>query len=363
MTNLYNLSIVLPTYNEAENLPVICDRIARTLTFTDYEIIVADDNSPDMTWEIGIKIAKDSGNIRVLRRMLRRGLSAACIDAVQAAMGKFIVVMDADLQHDESLIEQLLQALKDGADVALASRFATGASAHGLLSPFRKFLSLFGIRVASLVLGRELSDPLTGFFAIRRDVFLRLLPRLSDSGFKILFDLLYVDRSLKVAELGFHFAPRLNGYSKLTASIIWQFVAYLGEKFTFGLVPARLVSFLAVGLSGVLFHFLTLLSYRHFISSEVFWHGQLFATLVAFLTNFMLNNALTFRDKQLRGYRYFLGLAVFAATSSVGILGNISVSGYLNSVGSQGLALSALAGILVDSIWKFVVAERVIWKR
>ncbi|MGB0717917.1 MAG: glycosyltransferase [Alphaproteobacteria bacterium] len=363
MDYFYDLTIILPTYNEAKNIRVLCKRLDIALEGLKYEVLIADDNSPDQTWAHAHALAKQQGNVRVLRRFIRRGLSAACIDAAQAAMGRRIVVMDADLQHDETIIPALLEELDKGADIALGSRFAEGGSTDGLSSPLRQRLSSFGVKATATILGKSVADPLTGFFAINTEKFQSLVPKLSDSGFKILFDILFVDRALKVSEVGFKFAKRIEGESKLDSATIWQFLTYLGQKITFDILPARLISFGVVGLSGVAVHFAALLAFRGFITDEPFWQGQLFATLVALMTNFALNNKLTFTDRKLSGRPYWIGLGLFAVASSVGILGNISVSSYLENVGTQGFALSAIAGITVDTVWKYAVAQRIIWRR
>ncbi len=368
MSQLPDVSIVTPTFNEHQNVPRLYELLAETLVDYRWELIVVDDNSPDRTWEAARALREQHNNLQVMRRVRSRGLSSACIEGVQMASGKYTVVMDADLQHDETKIPEMLERLKQGADLVIGSRFADNASAEGLSSKRREMMSRFGNLLSRIFIRQQLTDPLTGFFALRTEDFLHLTPRLSDSGFKILVDLLIEGHFPRVEEVGFQFRKREAGYSKLDRVILWQFGTFLIEKMTRGLLPARFVSFAIVGGSGVFVHFATL--FMMISITSTFWIGQLVATLVAMTSNFFFNNWLTFRDKRLHGVDQLRGLVLFALFASVGIIGNVGVSTYIVSEYTDGFSLNnslivaaASAGIIIDTLWKFVMSERFVWKK
>ena len=174
------------------------------------------------------------------------------------------------------------------------------------------------------MLGRDIADPLTGFFVIRRDAFLRVAPQLRDPGFKLLLDILSSDRELRHSEVPFDFGQRLHGESKLDSFVAWQFATYLMSRLTRGIVPASLISFLIVGGSGVFVHLAVL--YAVLAATGQFALSQTVAALAAVTSNFLLNNRLTFRDKRLRGTRLVTGYIKFLVISSIGIAANVSIA-------------------------------------
>ena len=368
MSQLPDVSIVTPTFNEHQNVPRLYELLSEALVDYRWELIVVDDNSPDRTWEAARELREQYDNLQVMRRVRSRGLSSACIEGVQMASGKYTVVMDADLQHDETIIPEMLTRLEQGADMVIGSRFADNASADGLSSKGREMMSRVGNLLSRIFIRQQLSDPLTGFFALRTEDFLHLTPKLSDSGFKILVDLLIEGHFPRVDEVGFTFRKREAGDSKLDRVILWQFGTFLIEKMTRGLLPARFISFAIVGGSGVFVHFATL--FMMMTLTSTFWIAQLVSTLVALTSNFFFNNWLTFQDKRLHGFDQFRGLFLFAAFASVGILANVGVSTYIIteytdefSLNNSLIVAAASAGIIIDTLWKFVMSERFVWKK
>lgn len=362
------LSIVTPTFNEAQNLPLLYAALSKVLQQIDWELIVVDDNSQDKTWQIARAMATDYDNIRVIRRTRSRGLSSACIEGMQLAAGEFTLIMDADLQHDESIIPQMIESLRRGTDLVIGSRFVENASATGLASDKRRCYTRIGNFLGNLFLDHRLSDPLTGFFALRTERCMQLSPKLSDTGFKILLDLLIVGHFERVEEIGYQFQKREAGESKLDHVIVWQFIVFLLEKMTRGLIPARFISFLAVGASGLVVHFVTLFALMKL--SPLFWLAQLGATLVALSSNFLINNWLTFYDMRLTGLEAIRGLLLYAVFASVGIIANVGVATYLVEqyrgefeYSNWVIVVAATAGILIDTLWKFVMSERFVWNR
>lgn len=215
----HRISILLPTYNEADNLPEIVKRIAAIGPA--YEIVVIDDGSPDKTGEIAERLSSQY-NVRLLQRGAKMGLASAVIDgAVTRAAGDIIVVMDADLSHDERIIPQLVANIEAGSEVAVGSRFASGGSTED--APLRRMFSWCAKQVARVMLGVRVQDPMSGYFAIRRDTFVSIANRLKPRGFKILLELLVRLRPTRVAEVGFRFRGRTKGESKLTSKIAGEY--------------------------------------------------------------------------------------------------------------------------------------------
>jgi dolichol-phosphate mannosyltransferase len=228
----YELSIVVPTRNEVENIRPLLDGITAALAGRSWEVLFVDDDSPDGTADLVDSIAAASPHVRCLRRVGRRGLSSACLEGFQATSAPYIAVMDGDLQHDERLLPAMLATLEaGGVDLVVGSRYVPGGGV-GDLAATRHGLSRLGTWAARRLLGLPLSDPLSGFFMLRRDLLSEaLLGRLSGLGFKLLLDLFAsADRPLAFRELPFAFRRRAAGTSKLGLGVAWDFVHLLGRK-------------------------------------------------------------------------------------------------------------------------------------
>jgi len=218
-------SLVLPTYNEAENVPRCVEAVCNVLADREYEIIVADDDSPDRTWEV----AEGLGNphVRVLRRTADRGLSPAVVEGFEFAHGDRLGVMDADMQHDESILPQMVDAL-DTAEFVIGSRAVPGGG-YGDWSLARRFSSWGAATMARVILGVKLSDPMAGYFALRRDVFERARKQLSPKGFKIMLEIFCLARPSPFTEIGYTFRRRQAGESKVSAKVAREYVRSLFE--------------------------------------------------------------------------------------------------------------------------------------
>lgn len=216
------LSLILPTYNEAENLPVLLRRVHDRAHPA--EVIVVDDDSPDKTWDVAEGLKGEFPNLTVIRRRDAKGLSSAVADGCDAASGDVLAVMDSDLQHDPSLVVELRRRVEDGAAVAVASRYREGGGVgdwvHG-----RRWLSRIGTFLARKLPNVETTDPMSGFFAVRADVWKAARPRIVPEGFKILFELLAaVPKGTRLDEVPLQFQPRLHGESKLSVLVQLQFL-------------------------------------------------------------------------------------------------------------------------------------------
>ena len=355
-----DISLVVPTYNEAKNIVPLIKRAEAALPGLDWEILFADDNSPDGTADVVREVSKQDDRVRLVLRLSDRGLAKASIQGMLSAKGDLLCVLDGDGQHDPEIIESMVAPIRAGnADIVSAARRLDEGTDVSALGPFRLGLSKIGNQLSRFVLGRDIADPLTGFFVIRRDAFLRVAPHLRDPGFKLLLDILSSDRDLRHSEVPFDFGQRLHGESKLDSFVAWQFATYLMSRLTRGIVPASLISFLIVGGSGVFIHLAVL--YAVLSATGQFALSQTAAALAAVTSNFLLNNRLTFRDKRLRGTRLVTGYIKFLVISSIGIAANVSIATLTYQEVGQIALLAALAGIALDTLWKFVVSSRFVW--
>lgn len=355
------LSIVVPTYNEAGNILPFVDRVSAALDGVDWEVLFVDDNSPDGTAQVVHTLSRSNERVRLVLRLADRGLAKATIQGLLSANGETLCVMDGDGQHDPDVIRSLLAPIGSGeAEIVSAARRLDEGVEASALGPLRARLSKIGNWLSGLVLRRDIIDPLTGFFAIRREAFLRVAPELRDPGFKLLLDILSADHKLKHREVPFDFGERLHGESKLDSFVAWQFGTFLASKLTRGIVPASLISFLIVGGSGVFVHLAVL--YTALAGTVDFALSQTLAALAAVTWNFLLNNRLTFRDRRLRGWRLLSGYVKFLVISSIGVVANVSLATFTYEKAGEIAIVAAFAGIALDTLWKFVVSSRIVWR-
>jgi dolichol-phosphate mannosyltransferase len=360
-TGVLELAVVIPTYNEQANIAGIVERLERVLAGISYEIVFVDDDSPDGTSEAVRNLALHRPNVRLIRRVGRRGLASACLEGMLSTAAPFIAVMDGDLQHDESVLPtMLLQARRDQLDLVIASRHADGAS-MGQFAADRVRLSNLGLRLSRLVLHTTVSDPMSGFFLADRRFIDDCIYRTSGVGFKLLVDLLASSRRpVKLAEVPYTFRLREAGESKLDLLVGFEYLYLVLDKLTGGLIPPRFAMFTVVGAAGVVLHLATLgLLYLNGYAS--FQASQIAATLLAMTANFLLNNLFTYRDARLRGSRLLTGLLTFYAACAVGSAINLSVSGDLLRHGLPWV-LSGLAGLAISSVWNYGVTSVTTWR-
>lgn len=355
------VAVVVPTYNEAENILVLANKLHDILDGRyHWEMIVVDDDSRDGTASI-VDAAAQAGNaIRCIRRIGRRGLSTAVIEGCLATHAPVIVVMDADLQHDEGIVPQMLEHLSDpSCDLVVATRYAAGGST-GDWNKTRKTGSTVATWLARLAIPAAISDPMSGFFGIRRDAFLEAAPRLSGAGFKILLDIAASSpRPLRIVEVPYTFRSRAAGESKLSATVVFDYIGMIVEKRSRGWVPARFVLFGCTGLAGVAVHMMTLYLLNR-VGGLGFDLSQTAAVVVAMTFNFLVNNTLTYSDRRLRGVSALLGLMRFYLVCGTGALSNIGVADFVFTHGSDWF-VSGLAGAFVASVFNFAMSSRYVW--
>ena len=355
------LTIVVPTFNEKANIPLLVDRLVQLLTSCDWEVIFVDDNSPDGTAAAARAIGASDSRVRCIRRIGRRGLAGACLEGMLASQARYVAVMDADLQHDEGLLVPMLEALRAGrADVAVASRYLDGGSAAGL-SKQRSRVSRGSNTLVRLLLGIDLTDPMSGHFMIRCDELEAIAPSLSTQGFKILLDILATARgSLRTIELPSTFRERQHGESKLDSKIALDFAALVTAKLTNDAVSARFLLFCMVGLTGIGIH-LSILS-ALLITNLSFGAAQAFATIGAIAWNFVLNNLFTYRDQRLTGWHFVTGLIRFQVICAIGAISNVGIATWIYDY-DETWWIAGLGGALIGTVWNFVVSAALVWRQ
>lgn len=359
------LSVIVPTFNERDNIAEIVRRLEATLPPQSWEVIFVDDASPDGT-AAGVRaLARTDRRVRLISRHDRRGLSSAVVEGVLAAAADIVAVMDGDLQHDESVLPGMVEQVRTGrADLVAASRFLSPDGADGLSSDARLAISTSGIRLANAVFGLDMSDPLTGFFVVRRDVVERALPELSGLGFKILLDIITSSHPRpRVVEVPFRFRARQHGESKLDKRVMYDFFLFFLEKKVsrFIPVPARFISFAMINAIGILVH---LAAFVPLAGGLGFARAQLVATLIAMAFNYTVNNEVTYSDRKLRGGKFYVGFVIFAVLCSLGVVANVGVASMLHQ-GYPGLValLPAAAGAFVTVVWNYVATHVFVWGR
>lgn len=354
------LTVVVPCYKERDNVAPMVAALDKALAGIAWEVVFVDDDSPDGTAAAARALAQHDARVRCIRRIGRRGLSSAVIEGAMSSSADFVAVIDGDMQHDETRLPLMLEAVQNGADMAVGSRHVEGGDSAGLSSPLRVKLSETGIRVAQAVTHTSISDPMSGFFLVRRDMFETLAARLTGQGFKILLDLILAStRRLNIAEIPYKFRPRLAGESKLDVLVLAQFAGLLLDKFLGGAVPLRFISFALVGGFGVLVNLVVLQLAR--VAGLDFAAAQTLGTIVAMVANFELNNSLTYRTQRLKGARAWRGLALFLAVCSLGAFANIGIAKALYAQNGHSL-LSGAAGAVVGVVWNYAVSATLVWR-
>jgi dolichol-phosphate mannosyltransferase len=357
------LSVIVPTYREAANIPVLFERHKIALAGLAWEMIVVDDDSPDGTADVAFALAARDPRMRCVRRVRRLGLAGAVIEGILSSSAEFVAVIDGDLQHDEAILPAMLAALTGGtADMAIGARIDEEADERGL-SPARQMLSNAGAWFFKRVSGLNVSDPMSGFFMVRRRIVGEIAPRLSSDGFKILADiLLCAPPNLRIIETPYVFRKRQAGESKLSPLVAMDFLGLIVHHASAGILPIRFVLFGAVGAFGLLVHLSVL---KALIATSAMTHfsaDQLVATLTAMTSNFLLNNEVTYREYRYRGWSILGGLLLFAFVCSVGVVVNIDIASWLFDF-DHIWWVAGFAGALVGVVWNYAVSAAFVWRR
>jgi dolichol-phosphate mannosyltransferase len=354
------ISVVVPTFSEAENVAELHSRLSVVLASESWELIFVDDDSPDGTADLARELSNRDPRVRCIHRIGRRGLSTAVVEGALSSSAPLVAVMDADLQHDETILPAMIQELRSrNLDVVVGSRYIAGGGT-GDWDESRKAISRIAGRLAKGLVPEDLSDPMSGFFIVRAEALRGAARGLSGYGYKILLDLFVsADRPLQFAEVPYTFKPRERGQSKLDSLVAWEYLMLLMDKRIGHIISPRLLFFLLVGGSGVALHYIILSAL--FLGAGVsFTVAQLTGTVCAMTSNFFLNNLFTYRDQRLRGLKLVRGLLSFYAVCGMGALANIGIAAYAFSRHLE-WALSAAAGIVVGTLWNYLATARFTW--
>lgn len=219
---LPDVSVVVPTYNERDTLPELAQALHRALK-EGYELVVVDDSSPDGTADVARGLGR-SFPVRVVQRPGKQGLASAVLEGARAACGSVVVVMDADLSHPPHAVPRLVEAVRSGAEVAVGSRYAPGGGIRAW-PVRRRLMSRVAVVLARWWLGERVRDPVSGFFAVRRELLLD--PHLQGLGYKILLEVLSRNRGRRVVEVPYVFTDRRGGRSKLGPREVWDYLRLL----------------------------------------------------------------------------------------------------------------------------------------
>ncbi|MDZ8024044.1 MAG: glycosyltransferase [Nostoc sp. DedQUE11] len=373
-------SLVIPTYKERDNIKNIVSILSQLLDESipgKYELIVVDDDSPDLTWEIAQSLTTEYPQLRVMRRQQERGLSSAVIRGWQAATGNVLGVIDGDLQHPPEVLMQLLRNVEQGADLAVASRHVEGGGVSSW-SVVRRLLSrgaqLLGLIILPGVLGR-VSDPMSGYFMVRRSAIANA--RLNPVGYKILLEVIGRGKVNQVAEVGYVFRERTEGESKVT----WkQYIDYIHHLVRLRLSTGRVgrlkrkvnfpvgrfLRFGLVGLSGVFVDMAVL--YLLSDPTTLAWpltRSKIIAGEIAILNNFLWNDAWTFADvsaKQQEWNQRLKRFVKFNVICLAGLVLNVLILNLVFNFLIPNRYIANLIAIAVATIWNFWVNLKLSWR-
>ena len=355
------LAVIIPTFNEIANVEPLLTRLSMALAGLHWEAIFVDDHSPDGTATHVREIGRTNSQVRIVERIGRRGLSSAVVEGMLASCAPVLAVIDGDLQHDEAILPQLFAAIASGeADLAVGTRYA-GEGSVGDWDASRHRASQWATRIGQSLLKTNISDPMSGYFALSRSALMSAMPQMSGVGFKILLDIVASSPApLRIVERSYTFRSREAGESKLGALVAAEYLALIADKLVGRFIPLRLLAFLLVGGIGVGVHLAVLrLSLG---AGSTFLAAEIIAVTTAMSFNFFLNNIFTYRDRRLRGWKMLRGLLSFCAVCSVGAVANIGIGTWVNAHDGRWW-LAGLAGVVIGAVWNFAASSALTWRK
>jgi dolichol-phosphate mannosyltransferase len=374
-TSKAKLSIVLPTYNESQNIISMLDSIAGALSAyaATVEIVVVDDNSPDGTAEIAMLHAKNICNnkklqVRVIRRDGKFGLSSAIVVGLKSARGDMLVVMDGDFSHPPQFIPSIIEALQGSdCDIVVASRYVKGGSIIGW--PFRRRLMSRGAnKIAQYGLGLEIKDPVSGFFAFRRDIIHGL--KFDAIGYKMLLEILVKTKGARVKEIPYTFINRHTGSSKLDTGVMIDYIRAVMRLYRYGkpmrqkerrtsvLFLSKAGRFYTVGASGVLVNYLASLFFNMLASNVWYLYSTIIGIILSMTSNFFLNKIWTFEDSDFDLKRTWIQFGLFLAFSSLGAVVQLLIVYTLVDTYNIQYPYALLLGVATASIGNFLLNKK-----
>ncbi len=368
---MYLFSIILPTYNEKENVPILLDKLNRELEKYHYEIILVDDNSPDGTYDIAKKLESKYPHFSCLCRVKERGLSSAVLTGFSVAKSNFLIVMDADLQHDSSVIPNFIKAYQQGADIVIGSRKVSYSQISKDWPLIRKLLSNLATSLTKIILSIKVTDPMSGFFGITKKVYQETRNKINPRGFKILLEFLVKAKKLNgeqknpinIMEIGYTFLKRQHGESKLSFNIIVEYLTALYDLRLGHLIPIYFIKYSIVGLSGVFVNQFTLWLLQNFslINKQV---SLALAIEVSIIYNYFCNNYFTFKESKITGFTSnMIGLLKFNLICLIGAVIHYSTTTHIHNLYFVNIYLANLLGIVLATFWNYLININITWKR
>lgn len=371
------LAIIAPTYNEVDNIKLLLALIDSSLTDVGWELIIVDDDSPDGTAKLARQLASEDERVRCVQRINRRGLASACVEGFLSSAAPYLAVVDADAQHDISKLGEMLRTLDtEEVDIVIGSRYMDEGST-GALAKRRVRISRLATRLAQSLVGHSITDPMSGFFVMRRAYFSKVVHRLHGRGFKILLDLLVSPHGIaRFKEIPYTMRARQFGDSKLDTVVIWEFFTLLLAKFLGRWLPIRFLSFVSIGLSGVFVQLLVVFVLYRRMGMD-YPEALIWSIVLAMTSNYILNNLFTFRDRMLRGGAFVRGLFSFYLACSIGAMVNFAVANMLLSHGAwlaaataieggaspvPGWGLATLLGAVAGAVWNYATTSTFTWR-
>lgn len=352
------LSIIIPTYNEGENVIKLFDIISTALSTYTYEIVFVDDSTDDDTLDKLMQLANKNEQIRFEHRDNQRGLGTAVVRGFELAKGDIIAVMDADLQHPPELLKTMLKTIEENADIVIPSRFVPGGDDGGL-NILRKSISIVARYMGKAMLKalRSINDPTSGFFMFRRSVIDNVI--LQPIGWKILIEVLVRGKYTNVVEIPYHFRSRAMGQSKMSIKEQWNYICHLARLVKESPEDRRFYLFVLVGCSGFLVNmiFYIMLIKLHMV---VILAGTISAS-IAMLSNFFLNDKYTWYD--VRTDSIWLRASKFITTSSIGIFIDVNVIAFMFYIFGIHYIVANLLGIIAGTLWNYSVNNLWTWKK
>jgi dolichol-phosphate mannosyltransferase len=368
------VSIIIPTYNESENIIQVLKSIGEHLPEDiAAEALVVDDNSPDGTGKIIEDYITDAHNeigytIEVIHRKTKSGLSSAILDGIQHSTGETIVIMDSDFSHPPKIIPELIEEIKTSkCDIVIASRFVPGGTINGW-STKRKLISKTAKGIAKAGLGVNESDPMSGFFAFKRKILDGI--KFDAIGYKMLLEILVKTKGAKVKEIPYTFTDRTRGSSKLDSSTMLDYVKSVWKLYRYGSKATdndtrTSVSFISkagrfytVGASGLLVNYIVAVLFADAIMNLWYIHATIIGIIVAMSSNFILNKIWTFEDRNFEAkrtlvqYMQYAGFTSFAALVQLGMV-YILVDNYQFEY-----ALALILAVIIAAASNFILNKK-----
>jgi len=376
-------SLILPTYNESENIqkliPILFELFSKENI--EAEIIVVDDDSPDLTWKVAMQLSEIYPSLHVIRRFHNKGLSSAVLAGMEVAKGKYLGVMDSDFQHDEKILPKMIKALEEY-EIVVGSRVVEegGYRDWGLV---RKLMSQFATFLAKLILPIQVQDPLSGFFVLRREVYEEVSPLVNPRGFKILLEFLARKRKLKVKEIGYIFRNRLAGQTKMSRAVIQDYLIALLEIRFGNIISLTFIKYCIIGTTGVVVNLIGQKIGIEFLNLSQHDYRNLgyelpslavgFGFFLSIINNYFLNNLWTFKETQKKGLKENLfGFLIFTLVALVGFLVQISVWRYSmviilyifpNLESTYLTYICNFFGIVVATIGNYYLNKNITWQK